>query len=169
MSGSVVVATVTAIAGGIGKLLSGWLNAYETSKKYNFELEKLRAQHDLQSKAYTLALKKYEAEERRFKECCQLVREWLKRTDISIREMSEARKLLARESERVLNDILRDDITDAKRKEMIDLWTRIQDRVTATFANMNQAIFAIPQASKTLLNGATVPSLGVANISQIEG
>lgn len=167
MGTSVIVAGLTAVAGGIGKLVGGLLNAYETSKRYSLELEKLRAQHDLQSKAYTLALKKVEAEEKRFKECCQLVREWLKRSDISIKEMSEARKSLERESERVLNDILRDDIADAKRKELIDLWSRIQDRVTANFANMNQAIFAIPQASKTLLSGSTVPSLGVANIPQI--
>lgn len=169
MSGSVVVATVSAIAGGIGKLLGGCLTAYETSKRYKLELEKLRAQHDLQSKAYNLALKKFEAEENRFNECCKIVREWLKQTDIPIKQLSEARKFLERESERVLSDILRDDITDTKRKDLIDLWSRLQDRVTANFANMNQVIFAIPQASKTFLSGSILPNLGVANVPQIEG
>jgi len=168
MNKAAMATGVGAVAGAIGNVIVRWIGAYETSKRLDLEMAQLKAKHDLTSQAFALKREQLAVAERAFNAACKALEDQLKRYDGSRKENNEVRKTWLKQADRLLEDIMRDDISEQKRDKMINLWNRTQDTLTAGLVRTDQLIMSLPAAAKLALEA---PSVALGNICypKIEG
>lgn len=160
MTATVMTAGV-ALIGKAGDVVSRLASAYENCKRLDFEMAKLRTQHDLAAKAIQLKKEEIAAAERAFNRVCTMFEDQLK-IEWSKNELKHKADFdrLSKMSNRLLDDVLRDDIDETRRDKMISLLESFEKKIELEMVRANEGLMALPGQISAFVESAYAKSLG---------
>ena len=148
----------------IGKacdVVSRLASAYENCKRLDFEMAKLRTQYDLATKAIQLKREEIAAAERAFNRICTMFEDQLK-IEWSKNELKHKADFdrLSSMANRLLDDVLRDDIDETRRDKMIALLESFEKKIEAEMVRANEGLMTLPSQISAFVESAYAKSLG---------